>query len=117
MKLALAQINPTVGDLEGNSALVARVIEEAQRAGADLVAFPELAISGYPPEDLLLKSHFVRDCAHALAEAATAKARPTRKVTLTPLKTIPRTIAMAPTTKAEILPALIFCWSDICRFR
>ncbi|NLT36196.1 MAG: NAD+ synthase [Gaiellales bacterium] len=72
MKLALAQINPTVGDLEGNSALVARVIEEAQRAGADLVAFPELAISGYPPEDLLLKSHFVRDCAHALAEAATA---------------------------------------------
>lgn len=72
MRLALAQINATVGDLEGNAALVAEGIEEAQRAGVDLVAFPELAISGYPPEDLLLKSHFLRDCAHALAQAATA---------------------------------------------
>lgn len=72
MKIALAQIDSTVGDLEGNAGLVAGAIEEAQRAGVDLVAFPELVISGYPPEDLLLKSHFLRDCTHALSEAATA---------------------------------------------
>jgi NAD+ synthase (glutamine-hydrolysing) len=58
-RVSLAQINPTVGDIEGN---VRRVIDDIGRArtlGADLVAFPELAITGYPPEDLLFKSAFI----------------------------------------------------------
>ena len=60
-RLALAQINPTVGDLEGNTSRILSVMEEARALGADLVAFPELAVSGYPPEDLLLKPSFIRD--------------------------------------------------------
>jgi NAD+ synthase (glutamine-hydrolysing) len=61
IRVALAQINPTVGDLAGNADLVIKYVDLARDAGADLVAFPELALTGYPPEDLLLKSHFVRD--------------------------------------------------------
>jgi NAD+ synthase (glutamine-hydrolysing) len=61
IRVALAQINPTVGDLAGNAGLIIDYIARARKAGADLVAFPELALTGYPPEDLLLKSHFVRD--------------------------------------------------------
>jgi len=61
LRLALAQINPTVGDLEQNSNLIIEYIEEAETLGADVVAFPELAVTGYPPEDLLLKTHFVSD--------------------------------------------------------
>jgi NAD+ synthase (glutamine-hydrolysing) len=60
MRLALAQIDPVVGDLEGNRELILRRIEEAGAAGADLVVFPELAVTGYPPEDLLLRPGFVR---------------------------------------------------------
>jgi NAD+ synthase (glutamine-hydrolysing) len=60
MKLALAQIDPTVGDLEGNRELILARIEEARAAGADLVLLPELAVTGYPPEDLLLRPSFVR---------------------------------------------------------
>jgi len=65
-RVALAQINPTVGDLGGNTDLVLDYIARARTAGADLVAFPELALTGYPPEDLLLKPHFVRDNLEAL---------------------------------------------------
>ena len=61
IRVALAQINPTVGDLAGNAELVIKYVDLARESGADLVAFPELALTGYPPEDLLLKSHFVRD--------------------------------------------------------
>jgi NAD+ synthase (glutamine-hydrolysing) len=57
-RIALAQVNPTVGDLQGNSRLVSGYIAKAKRAGADLVAFPELVLTGYPPEDLLLKPSF-----------------------------------------------------------
>jgi NAD+ synthase (glutamine-hydrolysing) len=60
--LALAQINPTVGDLAGNWRKIVEYIENARQLGADLVAFPELVLSGYPPEDLLLKQSFVADC-------------------------------------------------------
>ncbi len=60
-RIALAQINPTVGDLEGNARKVIRYIERARDAKADLVAFPELAIPGYPPEDLLLKPQFLEE--------------------------------------------------------
>ncbi len=60
-RIALAQINPTVGDLEGNSRKVIEYIERARESRADLVAFPELAIPGYPPEDLLLKPQFLEE--------------------------------------------------------
>ncbi|GAC1508714.1 MAG: NAD+ synthase [Candidatus Dormibacteraceae bacterium] len=61
LRVALAQINPTVGDLEGNSRLIVDWIGRARDQGADLVCFPELALTGYPPEDLVLKRAFVRD--------------------------------------------------------
>lgn len=58
MKIALAQLNPTVGDLDGNAAKVAAARAEAATQGADLIVFPELFITGYPPEDLVLKPAF-----------------------------------------------------------
>jgi len=61
VRIALAQINPTVGDLEGNSRLIVDWMSSARDLGADIVCFPELAITGYPPEDLVLKPSFVRD--------------------------------------------------------
>ena len=67
MRIALAQINPIVGDLEGNCHKVAAMAQDAARRGADLIAFPELTLTGYPPEDLLEDAAFVR----AEAEART----------------------------------------------
>src|SRR5436190_12549557 len=70
IRIALAQIDPTVGDVAGNARLAREWIEHARDAGAALVILPELAISGYPPEDLLLKRHFldaVGEALHALA--------------------------------------------------
>jgi len=58
MKIALAQINPTIGDLEGNRETILRGTRRARDRGADLVVFPELAVTGYPPEDLLENSFF-----------------------------------------------------------
>ncbi len=72
MRVALAQVNATVGALEANGALVAEWIKSAGAAGADLVAFPELVISGYPPEDLLLKDHFLARCWDVLLAVAPA---------------------------------------------
>ena len=59
LRLALAQMNATVGDLEGNAATIARLRTQAASLGADLVATPELSLLGYPPEDLLLKEGFI----------------------------------------------------------
>src|SRR5438552_3016443 len=61
VRIALAQVNPTVGDLAGNAGLVIDGIEHARDASVDIVCFPELVITGYPPEDLVLKPSFVRD--------------------------------------------------------
>ena len=61
LRIALAQMNPTVGDLDGNVAKICAAYDEAEAAGCDIVAFPELAITGYPPEDLVLKPGFVAD--------------------------------------------------------
>jgi NAD+ synthase (glutamine-hydrolysing) len=66
MLVALGQINPTVGDLEGNLRLVLRTLREGAEAGASLVVLPELALTGYPPEDLLQKPAFLRDTQEAL---------------------------------------------------
>ena len=61
LRIALAQVNTTVGDLDGNAALVLTGLEAAREAQADLVVFPELTITGYPPEDLLLRPQFITD--------------------------------------------------------
>lgn len=61
LRVALAQINTTVGDLEGNRRKIAFFASRAVRAGAHIVVFPELTLTGYPPEDLLLKKHFIDD--------------------------------------------------------
>ncbi|HKB20828.1 MAG TPA: NAD+ synthase [Gaiellaceae bacterium] len=74
MRLALAQINTVVGDLDGNAQRIARRLAEAQEQQADLVVFPELAVTGYPPEDLLLRPSFVQ-AAQAQAEALARGAR------------------------------------------
>ena len=71
-RLALAQINPTVGDIPGNTSKILDYLERAREAGADLVAFPELATTGYPPEDLLFKKSFLIDNVAAMAKVATA---------------------------------------------
>jgi NAD+ synthase (glutamine-hydrolysing) len=70
MKVALAQINTVVGDVWGNVEKASDVLRRAVDAGADLVAFPELATTGYPPEDLLLRPSFIRDNLDALEEFA-----------------------------------------------
>jgi NAD+ synthase (glutamine-hydrolysing) len=72
LRIALAQINTTVGDIEGNAAKILANVETAKTQGADLVVFPELAIPGYPPEDLLLKPSFVEANLAALKEIAAA---------------------------------------------
>ncbi len=70
IRVALGQVNTTVGDLEGNVAKLAEWTFTATELGADLVCFPELAITGYPPEDLVLRPRFVEDNLRALEELA-----------------------------------------------
>ena len=70
MRLALAQINAVVGDLDGNRERILSGLADARAAGAELVLFPELAVTGYPPEDLLLRPAFVRAAEESLREIA-----------------------------------------------
>jgi len=70
MKIALAQINPTVGDLAGNCEKIVRFHEKAVEAGAELVVFPELAVTGYPPLDLIVHDGFLASCAASLQALA-----------------------------------------------
>jgi NAD+ synthase (glutamine-hydrolysing) len=75
VKIALAQINPTVGDFQGNTKKIIEFAREASKAQADIVLFPELAVCGYPPADFLEKPSFVARASEAIAEiAATATA-------------------------------------------
>ena len=71
-RLALAQINPTVGDIPGNTAKILDYLNRAREAQADLVAFPEMATTGYPPEDLLFKTSFLNDNVIAMEKVAAA---------------------------------------------
>ena len=73
MRLALAQINPTVGDLPGNRRLIAQAVERADAQNADVVLLPELAVCGYPPRDLIFEEGFVERCAES-AQAMAAEA-------------------------------------------
>jgi NAD+ synthase (glutamine-hydrolysing) len=70
MRLALCQINATVGDIAGNARRIRDGLRAAHAAGAELVLFPELALTGYPPEDLLLREHFLADARAALDDLA-----------------------------------------------
>jgi NAD+ synthase (glutamine-hydrolysing) len=70
MRLALCQMNATVGDIDGNAARIREGVRAAADAGAELVLFPELALTGYPPQDLLLREHFLIDARTALQELA-----------------------------------------------
>ncbi|MDY6843371.1 MAG: NAD+ synthase [Thermodesulfobacteriota bacterium] len=74
IRIGIAQINTTVGDLEGNTKKILHYIEQARNFGVDLITFPELAITGYPPEDLLLMPWFIKDnlsCLKRICEATT----------------------------------------------
>jgi NAD+ synthase (glutamine-hydrolysing) len=75
LRVAAAQLNLVVGDLEGNVARILDTYENAEREGCDVVAFPELAISGYPPEDLLLRPAFVAQSVEALEKVAARTGR------------------------------------------
>jgi NAD+ synthase (glutamine-hydrolysing) len=70
MRIAPAQIDTTVGDLDGNRERILSRLSEAKEAGADIALFPELAVTGYPPEDLLLRPSFIQAAKHSLAEIA-----------------------------------------------
>jgi NAD+ synthase (glutamine-hydrolysing) len=71
VRLALCQMNPTVGDIASNAARIRAGIDQAREAAAELVLFGELALTGYPPEDLLLREHFLADTQAALTDLAT----------------------------------------------
>ncbi len=75
LRVALAQLNLVVGDLDGNVERIIDAMKSAESDQCDLVAFPELAVTGYPPEDLLLKPAFVRDNREALDRVVAASGR------------------------------------------
>ncbi len=102
MKIALAQTNPIVGDIAGNSALIADCLTQAQGAVAELVVFPELSVTGYPPRDLLRKEQFIADnlaAVEVLARRCTKVAalvgyvRPTPQGTGRPLQNVAALLA------------------------
>ena len=70
VRIAIAQINVTVGDLRNNVEKIITWVKRATDDGADIVTFPELAVSGYPPEDLLIKPRFIEDCRLAITHLA-----------------------------------------------
>ena len=70
MKCLLAQVNPTIGEFGGKMAKIMEAYGQGIRAGADLVICPEMVLTGYPPRDLLLKSHFLEECLHHLQSIA-----------------------------------------------
>lgn len=72
MRISIAQINPTIGDLKGNSKKIISFIHKAKEAGAQIVLFPELALTGYPPDDLLLLPHFIKAADQKLREITLA---------------------------------------------
>ena len=98
-RVALAQINPTVGDIPGNTRLITDHIKRAVDAQADLIAFPELCVTGYPPEDLLYKESFLAAAADALQQIVQASANITVIVGI-PERATPRT-ATAGTRNAD----------------
>ena len=72
LRVALAQINPTVGDLQGNAALISKYTEQAKKAAADVIVFPEMVLTGYPVEDLAMRASFRSASKKALAQLVTS---------------------------------------------
>ena len=72
LRIEMAQINTTVGDFAGNRQKILKAVDEARSSGVDLLTFPELAICGYPPEDLLFKPQFIAENLRSLAKVADA---------------------------------------------
>ncbi len=72
MRIALAQLNATVGDLQGNQRKILSALKDAQQQGADIIVFPELVVCGYPPEDLLHKKYFIQHNLQSIKEIARA---------------------------------------------
>src|SRR4029453_19329219 len=110
MRLALAQINTVVGDLDGNAARIVGRVREARDAGADLVLFPELAVTGYPPEDLLFRPEFLRQAGGAGEwmfcgrPGAASIGSPARRRTL-PRSSASRGSSATSSTRARFSPA------------
>lgn len=75
LRVAVCQINPTVGDLDGNMALALAALAQAEEANADVAVMPEMAITGYPPEDLVLRPAFVADCGATVEKFAAQTSR------------------------------------------
>ena len=75
LRLAIAQLNTTVGDLDGNVARALEMVAQAEAADADVILLPEMTITGYPPEDLVLKPGFVADTRAALEKFAAGTSR------------------------------------------
>jgi len=75
LRIAACQLNTVVGDLDGNVAALLAMLDRAEAAGCDLAVFPELAVTGYPPEDLLLKPGFVADDLASLEKLAARTGR------------------------------------------
>lgn len=109
MRVALVPINPTVGDIDGNAAIIAAAVDDAARTRADLAVFPELALCGYPPRDLLLHDAFIDACRRT-AETLAARFPPHITVILgTPLPAESGGGAKRPPARTGIANALIAC--------
>ncbi|HET9207988.1 MAG TPA: NAD+ synthase [Burkholderiaceae bacterium] len=106
VRVALAQINPTVGDLAGNAKLIADAAREAHAGGAALMIAPELALSGYPPEDLLLRPAFMQGCTETL-QALARELAPLAGLTVLLGHPAPRGSATAQRTRSLAEPACL----------
>ena len=109
-QLALCQMNATVGDIAGNEAKIVDGISAAAARGAQLVLLPELAVTGYPPEDLLLKEHFLADARAALdriARTGPADCR-ARRVPRARRRRLQRLCACSPTARCKAIYRKVF---------
>ena len=103
MRVALAQIDPTVGDIDGNAAKIAEWIDRARAAGAELTIFPELCLPGYPAEDLYLKRHFIEANRRAVEELARGVERDRPSWSASPSRPPGAATPAAPTTRLAVL--------------
>jgi len=111
LRIALAQINTTVGDFTGNAEKIGRYMSDAAGYGADIVVFPELAVTGYPPEDLLLKPEFVRESMASLNYIA----QKTRGSPLLSVSLMFRTTSSTPRLLFMMVRSLTYITKHSCR--
>ena len=104
MRIALAQIDPTVGDIDGNAAKIAEWIGRARAEGAELAIFPELCVPGYPAEDLYLKRHFLAANRRAVEELAAGVAGHDRRWSASPSRSPAAATSATPTTRSRCSP-------------